>query len=434
MTQTRTVGARLRERRMDQRLRQADVAESVGISASYLNLIEHGKRRIGGKLLAQLAEVLGTDATTLTSGAEAGVIDRMRAAAARLSVMDDVDRAEDMAARYPAWARLIAQQENRVALLEAEVQALSDRLAHDPGLATALHNVISAVTSIRSTADILVTGDRVDADWQSRFHVNIHEESQRLTAESHALVSYLDRPKPVQVRHDGASVLDEAEAVLAATPAIAGAIDADPHEAEEAILSLVGDGRLSDDVRAVIAARVARMASDASQLPTAAFTAKAVETGCDPAALAEHFGVPMVVVLRRLASLAPEGGLPPMALAECDAAGALTTLVTIPGFAMQRRVPPCPLWPLFTAMLQPARPVRALVALPDASETRFMCHAVAVLEPAQTAHGTPRIQSTMLAMADPDPHADVAIPVGTTCRTCPRSDCKARRVPSVLGG
>ena len=39
-------GTRLRERRQALGLRQADLAAQMGISASYLNLIEHNRRRI----------------------------------------------------------------------------------------------------------------------------------------------------------------------------------------------------------------------------------------------------------------------------------------------------------------------------------------------------------------------------------------------------
>ena len=50
-------GTRVRERRIDRGIRQADLATSVGISPSYLNLIEHNRRRIAGKLLSQIAKL-----------------------------------------------------------------------------------------------------------------------------------------------------------------------------------------------------------------------------------------------------------------------------------------------------------------------------------------------------------------------------------------
>ena len=45
------VGQRIRKRRQQLALSQSRLAERVGISASYLNLIEHNKRSIAGKLL-----------------------------------------------------------------------------------------------------------------------------------------------------------------------------------------------------------------------------------------------------------------------------------------------------------------------------------------------------------------------------------------------
>jgi transcriptional regulator with XRE-family HTH domain len=49
---------------------QASLAQAVGISPSYLNLIEHNRRRIGGKLLTDLARALGVDPSSLADGAD----------------------------------------------------------------------------------------------------------------------------------------------------------------------------------------------------------------------------------------------------------------------------------------------------------------------------------------------------------------------------
>ena len=73
-------GSRIREKRLDRGLRQAAVAESVGISPSYLNLIEHNRRRIGGKLLADLARVLEVDTVLLADGVDSDTLDQMRGA------------------------------------------------------------------------------------------------------------------------------------------------------------------------------------------------------------------------------------------------------------------------------------------------------------------------------------------------------------------
>lgn len=66
-------GARICERRLKRGLRQADLARACGISPSYLNLIEHDRRRIGGTLLIEMAQALGTDPSTLAHGAGAAL-------------------------------------------------------------------------------------------------------------------------------------------------------------------------------------------------------------------------------------------------------------------------------------------------------------------------------------------------------------------------
>jgi transcriptional regulator with XRE-family HTH domain len=62
-------------------MKQSALAEAAGISPSYLNLIEHNRRRIGGKLLIGLARALGVEPGVLSDGADATIHDTLRAAA-----------------------------------------------------------------------------------------------------------------------------------------------------------------------------------------------------------------------------------------------------------------------------------------------------------------------------------------------------------------
>ena len=74
MARDALTGTRIRERRVMLSLKQSELARGIGISASYLNLIEHNRRRIGGKLLLDIADALGVEASMLTEGAEAALI------------------------------------------------------------------------------------------------------------------------------------------------------------------------------------------------------------------------------------------------------------------------------------------------------------------------------------------------------------------------
>ncbi len=76
------IGARIRERRLALGIRQGELARRCEISASYLNLIEHDRRRIGGRLLNRVAGALDIAPQALSRGGEAALLDALAEAAA----------------------------------------------------------------------------------------------------------------------------------------------------------------------------------------------------------------------------------------------------------------------------------------------------------------------------------------------------------------
>lgn len=418
------VGSRIREKRLDRGLRQAAVAETVGISASYLNLIEHNRRRIGGKLLADLARVLEVDTALLADGVAREMLDEMRSAAARLGDRVEVERTQELAARYPGWSALIATQARRIAELEEKSRVLTDRMSYDPQLAGSLHEVISAVSAIRSTASILVGPEDIDRDWQRRFHENIHKDSLRLAQNSEALITYLEAPAAEQ----SGSPFEAVESYLAQTGYHMAAL-----EAGTAVAKVVKHAGLQGAAQEVLHEVLERYGADAAALPLAAFEKTARKVHYDPAVIARHFDVPLAQVLRRLAQLPSGQGHPPMGLVTCDASGAVTFLKPVPGFTLPRAGGACPLWPLFGALSRPHQPLRMEVKLPPPNATRFLCFALA--EPAGPAQfdAPPALQATMLVMPDPPEAASEPQGVGLSCRICPRTACHSRREPAIGG-
>jgi transcriptional regulator with XRE-family HTH domain len=415
-------GSRIRARRLDAKIAQRDLAQSVGISASYLNLIEHDRRRIGGKLLTQLAAALGLDQALLAEGADAGLVGRMRAAASAADA-ETVEAAQtaDLAARYPGWARLIAAQADQIAALQQRAQMLEDRITHDPALATALHGVISAVTSIQSTAAILTGDAKVDADWQARFHRNIFDDATRLAQTSAALIAYFDAPAnaaPVSL-----SPLEEMEQALSQTDFYRPA-------QERGGTAGVDDLQLSAGAAGLLADYDARYHADAVALPLATFLPAAKAASYDPLRVSAQMGRPLAQVMRRLAALPAQDDAPPLGLLICDAAGVVRLLKSVPGAGLSR-AGLCPLWPIFTALGQPGRAVAAQAVLPGTPDVRLTCHAIAdVIPHPDGPHMPPMIEATMLLRPDDGPAAAAAVPVGAGCRLCPRTKCPARREPA----
>lgn len=428
MARDTLTGSRIRERRMIAGLRQADLARQVGISASYLNLIEHNRRRIGGKLLVDIAAELGVELSMLTEGAEAALIATLREAAADAgAVAAEVDRAEEFAGRFPGWAEVLAQEHRRAGALERTVETLSDRLTHDPHLAASLHEVLSTAAAIRSTASILAETGELEPEWRDRFHRNINQDAERLAESSKALVTYLDESDSSEERRG--VPLEEAEAFIAAQG---------HHFPDLETGGRVGDQSLrglSSSAAQTIAREMLNIyVADARAMPLAEFQAAVERHGIDPLTLSREFHVDMPAVFRRLASL-PQGVLPQdVGLVICDASGSILFRKSIPGFALPRYGESCPLWPLFTALNRPLVPIRRRVSQLGRTAGEFDCLAVSWPQEMPGFDRDPVYRSIMLILPVPSAQtgAEDAQPVGSSCRVCPRDACGARREPSIL--
>ncbi|NRB35599.1 MAG: DUF2083 domain-containing protein [Rhodobacteraceae bacterium] len=431
MARDTLTGSRIRERRSVAGLRQAELARRVGISASYLNLIEHNRRRIGGKLLLDIAAVLDVEPSMLTEGAEAALLMALReAAAATDAATPELDKLEEFAGRFPGWAGLLAAAQRRVGSLQETVQTLSDRLTHDPHLAASLHEVLTTAAAIRATASILVETGEIEDEWRDRFHRNINADARRLADSSKALMSYLDDSD--SDRHAVALPQEEAEAFLAAREFHFPELE-DGDATPEALVSNEPDLK-SPQGQVIAQVALDQMRQDSAALPLKPFRQALGAFGLDPTALARQFDVPLQQVFRRLAAL-PDGMLPvATGLVICDASGSILFRKPVEGFALPRFGASCPLWPVFSALTRPLVPIRRRVTQLGRSERQFDCMAVAWPETLAGFNEDPVYRSAMLILPvtieDEQPDAQE---VGSACRVCPRQACSARREPSILG-
>ncbi len=431
MPRSALTGSRIRDRRTAKGLKQADLAREVGISPSYLNLIEHNRRRIGGKLLIDLSRVLEVEATQLTEGAEAALLTRMRQAAADThKTAAEEDRADEFAGRFPGWAGLVAAQHDRIAQLERTVETLTDRLTHDPFLSTSLYDVVSSVTSIRSTSSILVGEEELDDEWQARFLQNLDNDSRRLAESSQALVAYLDGVGDAQ--GGATSPQEELEGYLLRNNYTLPALE----DGSATPQDLVADAALASEPAQILALTYfKRYAADAEHLPLQSFAERYAATP-DPAVLAETYRTDIATILRRIATLPDRDAEQRIGLVSCDASGTLTFRKESPGFSIPKFGAACPLWPLYQALIRPHSPVAAIVEQASRTAPLFRCYAIAQpLRPARF-QGPDVIEATMLIIPLEGAHELAtgvqAQPIGSSCRICPREACIARREPSIL--
>lgn len=302
-------GTRIRQQRNRVGLSQTALARQAGISVSYLNLIEHNKRGIAGKVLLSIARELGVPPSTLTEDADSELTGALMEAASHVSGQSpETSMLAEFAGRYPGWSQLLASIFRRTRDQEAVIAALSDRLTHDPFLAESLHLMLSNITAIRSTAEILTSVDDLSSEQRKRFHSAVHDESKRLSDATQALIAYFDKAATQEVEEDA-----------------------------------------PDEI----------MESDALSMPLEEFSASAIASNFDPSALATEYSESLHAVFRRLANLKREGvAAPDIGLIVSNAAGQTLHRHALSDFPLPRHGNACPLWPLFQAFHNPNAPFK----------------------------------------------------------------------------
>lgn len=194
------VGFRIKENRRAKGLTQAGMARDLGISPSYLNLIEANKRTISGRLLNDIARMLELDLDALTGRTQRQLIVDLVEAVSDPAVGHlgaEAAAVPELVGRFPAWAEAL-RNTLRTANAQAEaIDALSNRVAQDPELSDALYRIVTHVTAIRSTAEIL-DGGQLPPEMRRRFEGMVSEETADLAETAQAIVRYFDRPESGQ--------------------------------------------------------------------------------------------------------------------------------------------------------------------------------------------------------------------------------------------
>lgn len=438
---TQLAGSRIREARRRAGITQVALAQAAGISPSYLNLIEHNRRRIGGAVLNAIAGVLNARPSELAEGTNPAVIQELVAAAAEHQLDGaDPDAAQELAARYPEWASLIADMFRRSRDQADVIAALSDRLTHDPLLAENVHAMLSHITAIRSTAGILSSVEDIPPLQSRRFLENLALESEKLSLTAEALAKFLSAGgKPDKTAATSEETLDlflgrHGHAFDALDREADAAADF-PDAVFSSRIGTVIDELLessdepgSTDAHDLIRSHLTVYAADARRMPLKRFHAAARAAEWDPTALADSFGVDIPAVFRRLAVLRrPWIEAPRFGLVVVSASGYPLLRYPRQDFALPRHGNACPLWPVFQGFARPGMPL--LGGMEHDTQKRFITYTYAAPRSGAAFGQTPDIAASMLFVSEDEVKARPNTPyaqVGTSCRICPRVDCPAR--------
>lgn len=448
------IGGKLRRLRQEKRLSQSQMATELGISPSYLNLIESDRRPVTVRVLLKLAERFQVELASLTSeSSERLTGDLMEALADPVFEEHDVKASDvrELVATLPSLASALlalykshrrgnatghgttSEGEATLAALPSDevTEFLEQRRNHFPDLEAAAEalwsdNQLSLHTLQQDLVRVLAQRFAVDveivaADRMPQLLRNYNPLTRRLQlSEMLALSS-----RTFQLAHQ--------IAILA-------------HRNE--LDRIAGGGKLTTpEADALARTALANYFAAAVIMPYARFHEAARQTRYDISVLQHRFGGSFEQTCHRLTTLQRPGleGIP-FHLIRVDIAGNISKRFSASGLPISRFGTACPRWNVYDAFATPGM-VRVQVSrMPDGKT--FFCLARTVRPPGRrSARGGLTERGRLLAIglgcevrhareivyAD-GLHVDeeqIVTPIGTSCRVCPRMDCADRASPSM---
>ncbi len=450
------LGGKVRTLRRRENLSQVQLAERLGISASYLNLIESNRRPLPAALLIKLAQTFGIDLHAFGGDEDARIISDLMEAfsdpafdAYQLASTD----VRDLAVNHPQVAR---------AVLALYRTYKTQRLASEE-LASRLDGEEQGGTIDRSQLPSEEVNELVQA------HMNHFPELEegaeelwrkgRLEPEelNASLVRYLDKHHGIQVRiargggeRDVLRRFEPDRKLITLSELLPTRSRTFQLAHQIALLTLhdridriVRDAPLtSDESRALASVALANYAAGAVLMPYAPFLEACQKERYDIDVIGRRFRVGFEQVCHRFTTLRRSGaeGVA-FHMIRIDVAGNISKRFSASGIRFARFSGACPRWNVFAAFMTPGM-IRIQVSrfLDGAA---YFCLARTIHKDSGGYHAQQPVQAIGLGCrvesarqlvysdgVDID-NARMATPVGVTCRLCERSDCEQRAFPSI---
>ncbi|GAB3043174.1 short-chain fatty acyl-CoA regulator family protein [Stenotrophomonas tumulicola] len=445
------MGLRLTKLRTQHGYTQAQLAQALGVSASYLNQIERNKRPLTPAVQERLRDVLGELSGLFDADAPAALQDALGQTLRDLGLADvSAHELRTLAGNLPQVSNALLDLHRRHLALREHAAALEFQLG-EPGAGMSLP-----------------AGDQV-RDFFNRMHNHIpelDELAEQLFTEWGLAPGHV-APRLRQLLADRHGVIVEVAPLRAGREKrlfdaqartlwlpdylepgqqafqMAAELALRGHGGQvDAVIARAGFG---DDER-IAQARIglSNYFAGALVMPYGPFLRAAEHNGYDIEQLAHQFGVGFEAVCHRLSTLARRSapGLP-FFFIRVDRAGNVSKRHSATDFHFSQVGGSCPLWIVYEAFNQPGRILTQTARMPDGRRHFWLARQVSS---GPVGHGQPR-KTFAVALGCDLQHAERlvyangldiqrpgnSVSIGPGCRVCPREDCMQRAFPQLPG-
>ncbi|MEQ8696437.1 MAG: short-chain fatty acyl-CoA regulator family protein [Bauldia litoralis] len=452
------IGGKLRRLRQERHLTQAQMARELGISASYLTLLESNQRPVTVRVLLKLVERFQVDLQAFAADTDQRLsLELMEAFSDPIFEGAEVKTTDvqELVSLLPAVGRAM------IDLYEAYRR-------HLPADATT-----SAGEDASETPPVSIPSEEVTEFIQKRLNhfPELEEAAEALWREDGLSIHTLqqDLMTVLRQRHGTEVEIRPADAMkgrsrrydqLARRLQISEMLPPSSrlfqiaHQIaylghHPALDRIAASGNFSSsDAEALMRTALANYFASAVMMPYRMFTEAARATRYDIDILRNRFGVSFEQVCHRLTTLRRPGdeGVP-FHFIRVDIAGNISKRFSASGIHIARFGAACPRWNVYDAFSTPGMLRVQISRMPDGGS--FFCVArttgrATALSPTSglphrvgqraiglgcdVRHAGEIVYADGLNVADPQ----IATPIGVSCRTCPRTDCAERAMPSLF--
>lgn len=434
------IGPRLKRLRRELGLTQQVMATDLGISPSYIALLERNQRPITADLLLRLARGYKLDMADLAADDGEDYARRI-AGVLRDPIFADIDlpalEVADLATNFPGVSEALlrlhgayTREQQALAEQRPDAEGQSDPVAEARRFVAGQRNHFPALDSRAEELAGEIASAGGAGEWLRKRGVRVR------FLPPDVLVGTVRRYD----RHNEQLLIDDTLDASSRAYQLANHIAYT--ELRPDIGRILREVSFSSTTAANLVRRaLAGYAAAAILMPYEAFARAVEQRRYDVEALSRQFGTSFEQTAHRLTTLNRAGSeRVPFFFLRVDEAGNISKRLDGAGFPFAAHGGGCPLWSVHSVFRRPGEVVTQWLELPDGQ--RFFSIARTVTSGGGH-HTRPRIYRAIalacaaehaqrLIYADGiDPQRVTATPIGVTCRLCHRTACRARAEPPI---
>lgn len=449
------VGHKVRRLRRDLKLTQAQMADELGISPSYLNLIESNQRPLTVPLLLKIGQIYDVDLASFAEDDETRLVAGLKEVFADpLFETSDIKNQDmkELAAVAPTLGQAVVQLYRAYREARQDLSALAESVADGDKVAVKDVRAFpqeevgewfqaqgNHVPDIETAAESLWIDADLDAN-DLYGSLAVHIQSAHGVRVKLMPVEVMGGTVRRYDRHSKRVLISEMLPPAGRTFHLAAQLGLLKHR--DLLDRIVEQGGFaSDEARRLALIGLSNYFAGAVMMPYGRFLEAARAQRYDVEVLMHRFVASFEQVAHRLTTLQRPGakGVPFFFLRIDHAGNVSKRFSAVPAFHFARFGGACPRWRIHDAFRMPGAIQTQLAQMPDGSLYFSICRRVVKAgggwrDPARQfaiALGTDIAHAAQLVYADGvDLHNKAAAtPIGVNCRTCPRLDCTQRAFP-----